>query len=99
MLSSNDIKKLAQLARLKLTAAERKIFQQDIAGILRYVEQLNEVDIDGVAPTSQVTGLINVLRDDEPKQGLTVQDLQAMTPITKDHYVQVPRVLENSGDE
>lgn len=99
MLSSNDIKKLAQLARLKLTAAECKKFQQDIAEILRYVEQLNEVDIDGVEPTSQITGLINVLRDDEPKQGLTLQDLQAMAPITKDHYVQVPQVLENSGDE
>jgi aspartyl-tRNA(Asn)/glutamyl-tRNA(Gln) amidotransferase subunit C len=64
-LSRDDVKKLAQLSRLALTDEELDEFAVEISDILTYVEQLQSVDIDGLQPTNQVTGLTNVTRADE----------------------------------
>jgi aspartyl-tRNA(Asn)/glutamyl-tRNA(Gln) amidotransferase subunit C len=64
-LSRDDVKKLAQLSRLALTDEELDEFAVEISDILTYVEQLQSVDIDGLQPTNQVTGLTNVARADE----------------------------------
>ncbi|MEK9132740.1 MAG: Asp-tRNA(Asn)/Glu-tRNA(Gln) amidotransferase subunit GatC [Patescibacteria group bacterium] len=64
-LTKDQVKNVARLARLGLTEAEIEKFQTQLSGILDYVEQLNEVNTDGVSPTAQVTGLVNILREDE----------------------------------
>ena len=64
-LSREDILKLAQLSRLQLTDAEVTQFESEISTILQYVEQLQAVDLNGVEPTYQVTGLKDVTRADE----------------------------------
>jgi aspartyl-tRNA(Asn)/glutamyl-tRNA(Gln) amidotransferase subunit C len=64
-LSRDDVLKLAQLARLRLTDEEISTYQKELVEILKYVEQLNDVDVSGLEPTSQVTGLTNVTRADE----------------------------------
>jgi aspartyl-tRNA(Asn)/glutamyl-tRNA(Gln) amidotransferase subunit C len=64
-LSRDDVLKLAQLARLKLSDDEITAYQRELAEILGYVEQLDDVDVSGLEPTSQVTGLTNVSRPDE----------------------------------
>jgi aspartyl-tRNA(Asn)/glutamyl-tRNA(Gln) amidotransferase subunit C len=64
-ISLDDVKKLAALAKLSLTDEEASRFTNEIAAILEYVAQLSAVDTNGVEPTSQVTGLVNVTRPDE----------------------------------
>lgn len=64
-LTRDDVLKLARLARLKLSDDEIVRYQHELAEILQYVEQLNDVDVSGLEPTSQVTGLTNVTRADE----------------------------------
>ena len=64
-LSKQDILKLAQLSRLELTDQEVTQFESEIGAILEYVEQLQSVDLEGVEPTYQVTGLKDVTRPDE----------------------------------
>lgn len=64
-LSRDDVLKLAQLARLKLTDDEIAEYQKELGEIIQYVEQLNDIDVSGLEPTSQVTGLTNVTRKDE----------------------------------
>ena len=62
-----DIKQIAKLARLDLTEAELKKYGDQLSGILKYIEQLNEVDTATIDPTAQVTGLVNVMREDAVK--------------------------------
>lgn len=64
-LTKEQVQHIAKLARLKLSEAEVEKFQTQLSGILDYVEQLNEVNTDKVEPTAQVTGLINVKREDK----------------------------------
>lgn len=63
-LSINDVKKIAELARIELEPGEDARLAETISSVLEYMKILNEVDTDGVEPTFQVTGLSNVLRED-----------------------------------
>lgn len=66
-LSRDDVLKLAKLSRLKLTEDEVEKFRRELSEILAYVETLDRVDVSGLEPTYQVTGLKTVTRKDEPK--------------------------------
>ena len=63
-LSRDDVLKLARLARIDLTDEEVDEFSKEFTAILQYVEQLQAVDVEGLDPTTQVTGLTNVMRKD-----------------------------------
>ncbi|PIZ76713.1 Asp-tRNA(Asn)/Glu-tRNA(Gln) amidotransferase GatCAB subunit C [Candidatus Peregrinibacteria bacterium CG_4_10_14_0_2_um_filter_38_24] len=65
MLTEEQVRHVAKLARLKLTDEEVKKFAGQLSGVLEYVDILKEVDTEGVEITSQVTGLKNVMRKDE----------------------------------
>lgn len=93
-LSREDILKLARLARLDLTEEEITEFQGELSEILQYVEQLQNVDVDELQPTNQVTGLTNVTRPDELHDyGYTAQKLLENVPATKDNQIKVKRML------
>lgn len=64
-LTKDDVLKLAHLSRLKLTDDEIERFRSELSSILDYVRMLDEVDVKGLEPTYQVTGLKNVMRGDE----------------------------------
>lgn len=93
-LSKDDVLKLAQLSRLTLTDDEVTEFTDEISEILQYVEQLQSVDIDGVAPTNQVTGLTNVSRDDEViDYGYKPAELLKNLPDAQDDLIKVKRMI------
>ncbi|CAN5669615.1 Asp-tRNA(Asn)/Glu-tRNA(Gln) amidotransferase subunit GatC [soil metagenome] len=94
-LTEDDVLKLAQLARLRLTKEEIEKFKFEIQEILEYVELLQQVDVSGVEPTSQVTGLTNVLRPDKViDYNLTKKELLKTTPTAADGHIKVKRVLQ-----
>lgn len=93
-LNREDILKLARLARLELTEEEIEEFSAELTEILQYVEQLQSVDVDGLEPTNQVTGLTNVTRPDEViDYGYAPADLLKNVPATKDNQIKVKRML------
>lgn len=93
-LSREDILKLAQLARLELTEAEIEEYTEELSAILQYVEQLNDVDVAGLAPTHQVTGLTDVTREDEIKDyGYQPADLLKNVPAVQDGQIKVKRMI------
>lgn len=93
-LSREDVLKLARLSRLRLSEAEIEQFQSEISEILGYVEQLSSVDTSGMEPTSQVTGLTNVMRKDEVIDYGTSQDeLLKNAPAVEKKQFKVKRVL------
>lgn len=67
MLTNIQLKHIANLARLELSAAEEKTYGEQLSAILDYADKLNEVDTSKVAVTTQTGGLINVWREDEVK--------------------------------
>lgn len=93
-LSREDVLKLAYLSRLDLTKNEVEKFRVELGEILKYVEQLKEIDIEGVEPTQQVTNLTNVTRPDELiDYQAKPKDLMANVPTVKDGQIKVKKML------
>lgn len=92
-ISRDDVRHLAQLSSLQLEDNEVDSLTKDISGILGYVEQLSELDTDGVEPTYQVTGLENVWRGDEIQEGVSREALLTLAPESRDNQVKVLKVL------
>lgn len=93
-LSRDDVLKLAKLAKLNLTEEEIEKFRTEISAILGYVEKLSEVDVTGLEPTTQVTGLRNILRkDSERNYGLDQVALLKNVPNKQGASIKVRRVL------
>jgi aspartyl-tRNA(Asn)/glutamyl-tRNA(Gln) amidotransferase subunit C len=74
--SQLDVSHLAELARMHLTSAEVERFGRELEHVLTYVEQLQNTDTEGVEETAQVTGLVNVLRDDDERSAISDQRLE-----------------------
>lgn len=93
-LSREDILRLARLARLELTPDELEEFAKELPEILKYVEQLQQVDTKGLKPTNQVTGLTNVTREDLIKDyGYTSEELLKNVPKVEDKQIKVKRMI------
>lgn len=93
MLSAEEVKKVAQMARIELPATEIEKFQKDLSSILDYVDSLKEVDTEGLEIVSSVTGLENVERADVPKSIDYQEDIMANAPERKDRYFKVKSIL------
>lgn len=94
-LTQDDVRKLAQLARLNLSDEEVERFAGQLTDILDYVDMLKELDTEGVAETSQVTGLSNVARADEVDGSLcTGEELIDCTPLDQmDGQIRIKRMM------
>ena len=93
-LSRDDVLKLAALARLDLTDGEVDEFSHELTEILHYVEQLQSVNVEGLSPTNQVTGLVNVMRHDEINDyGYKPQDLLRNVPAAEAGQIKVKRMI------
>ncbi len=93
-LSREEVLKLARLARLALTDEEVDEFARELSEILQYVEQLQKVDVTGLEPTNQVTGLTNVMRADKVHDyGYKPEDLLKNVPATQNGQIKVKRIL------
>ena len=93
-LSRDDVKRIADLARLELTHDELDLFTRQLGDILTYVEQIRALDTSGVAPTSQVLNR-PVERDDVPAPTLTRAELLRNAPDAAPEagLFKVPRVI------
>lgn len=93
-ITTDDVRHLAQLSNLGLSDSEISDLQADLANILGYVDQLSELDTEGIEPTYQVTGLENVWRDDEVDSRAPQRDeLLALAPDRTGDSIKVPQVL------
>lgn len=95
-LSIKDVEHVVRLAKLKLTTPEISKYQKQLSEVVTYISELSEVDTATVEPTSQTTGLTNVLRSDELKANeLTQEEAISGTEETHNGYFVVPMVLEH----
>ena len=88
-----DVEYLANLAKLELSDEEKKRFQLELSNIIKYIDQLNELNTKNVPITSHVTRLQNVFREDEVLPSLSPDQALANAPEKKDGFFKVPRVI------
>ncbi|HXE15219.1 MAG TPA: Asp-tRNA(Asn)/Glu-tRNA(Gln) amidotransferase subunit GatC [Bryobacteraceae bacterium] len=96
-LTTDEVRYVADLANLRLSDEEIVRMSHDLAGILTHVEQLNELDVEDVAPMAQVlyeADEIATLREDHPQNPLTNPEAVANAPISGAGYYKVPLVIE-----
>lgn len=93
-LTRDDVLKLARLARIDLSEDEIDGFVREFTDILQYVEQLQSVDVAGLEPTTQVTGLTNVTRPDEVMDyGYRPERLLDNVPRVQGNHIKVNRMV------
>ena len=93
-LTREDVLRLASLAKINLDDNEIAPMQKDLDSVLEYVEQLQDVDTSDLEPTNQVTGLKNVMRNDEIiDYGMSQDALLSNVPEVKNKQIKTKRVL------
>jgi len=93
MISKDEVKHIAELARMGLDEKEIEKFAADLSSILDFIKQLEEVDISKVEAVSHVTGLENITREDEADNFLGKENIVKLFPEGKDGYDKVKSVL------
>ncbi|GAA4841510.1 Asp-tRNA(Asn)/Glu-tRNA(Gln) amidotransferase subunit GatC [Paenibacillus vulneris] len=92
--SIKDVEHVAKLARLELGDQEKELLTVQMNAILKYAEKLNELDTDGVEPTSHPMPLSNVMREDVARPSLPIEKVLLNAPDEEDGQIKVPAVLE-----
>jgi len=93
-LSREQVLHIAKLANLTLTEKEVKKFKKDLSDILAYIDVLNELDTSKVKPTSQVTGLKNVFREDKESRCLSQEEALVGAKVKHQGYFKVKAIFE-----
>ena len=93
-LTLEEVRHVARLARLRLTDAELVEMQQQLSSILEHVDALQEVDVSDVPPTAQVTDVVNVVRPDEVRPSLPVEEALSGAPHREGDFFKVKPVFE-----
>jgi aspartyl-tRNA(Asn)/glutamyl-tRNA(Gln) amidotransferase subunit C len=92
-MTPEDVRKVASLARLRVSDEELEGFTAQFNQIVAYVEKLDEVDTTGVEPMTSVLDASNVLRDDEPGPLLTPAEALSNAPKKTEGFFSVPKVI------
>ena len=93
-LTPDEIRNIANLARLHINDDEVECYQQDLSRILEFVEQMNEVDVSGVEPMAHPQELVQRLRADKVTEKDQREKFQSIAPATQDGLYLVPKVIE-----
>jgi aspartyl-tRNA(Asn)/glutamyl-tRNA(Gln) amidotransferase subunit C len=91
---ASTVKRIGRLARIRVEENEVEKYQGELNAILDFVEQLGEVDVEGVEPMTSVTPMILRRRDDVVTDGGYPERIVANAPVTEDNFFMVPKVIE-----
>jgi aspartyl-tRNA(Asn)/glutamyl-tRNA(Gln) amidotransferase subunit C len=89
-----NIDRVAELARIALTPDEKAVYAAQLGEVLKHVEQLKQVNVDGVEPTAHAFAVENVWADDVAQAGLSVEDALRNAPAQRQNMIVVPKVVE-----
>jgi aspartyl-tRNA(Asn)/glutamyl-tRNA(Gln) amidotransferase subunit C len=88
------VRRIARLARIKITEEEAKSLVKELSGILNWVEQLGEVDASAVEPMTRVVPIELKKRKDAVTDGGKAQDILKNAPMAEDGFFVVPKIVE-----
>lgn len=93
-----DVEKIADLARLELTEAEKQQYLEQLSAILHYAERLNTLDLTDIPPTAHAIAQQNVMRPDAIEPSLPMEDVLFNAPQQKENQFVVQAVLDDGGE-
>jgi aspartyl-tRNA(Asn)/glutamyl-tRNA(Gln) amidotransferase subunit C len=93
-INQQDVEKVAKLARLDITPAEKEAFAKQLSQVLTHVEKLKQYDTKGIEPTATVLGQVNVFRDDVIRPSLPVDKALANAAEREADGFSVPKIIE-----
>jgi len=93
MIDREQVHKVANLARLELTAEEEQQFTLQLGSIIDYFQQLNELDISGVPPTTRAIDVSNVTRADNLQPDPNREAILQSAPEQEGDFFKVPKIL------
>lgn len=88
------VRRIARLARIAVKDEEVSHLQGELNAMLAFIEQLSEVDVEGVEPMTSVTPMVMKKRQDVVTDGEIPDKVLANAPATEDHFFLVPKVVE-----
>ncbi len=94
-ISKQEVIDTAELARLEFNESNLEKFTEQLGRILEYIEDLNELNTDGIEPTSHVLELTTPLREDRVNQLITVEQALQNAPEKDEDFLVVPKVIED----
>ncbi len=92
-ITTNQVKNVAQLSRLKLDEQQIQQMKTTLSDVLDYISQLNELDVSNVEPMAHAHDLTNALRQDIPTPGLPVEIALQNAPEKEGNFFKVPKIL------
>lgn len=96
LITKKDVEHVAKLARIELSEDEKEKFAKQLGDIIEYVDQLNEVDTEGVDPMAHPYPLTNITRVDRVEYDNTREELLLNAPDEEDGFFKVPKINEES---
>jgi len=93
-ISKDDVKYIANLARLGLSEAEVEHFQTQLEGILGYIDKLKKLDVTQVKPMAHAADIKNVYRADIVKASLSPEKILKIAPVRDGNFFKVPKIIE-----
>ena len=88
------VRRIAHLSRIAVADGEVEHLRGELNSIMAFVEQLSEVDVEGVEPMTSVTPMVMKKREDKVTDGGIVADILRNAPVSEDSYFVVPKVVE-----
>jgi len=89
-----EVERIASLSMLELGEGQKKAMSEDLSSILEHAQKLNELDTDGVEPTTYISKQQNIVRVDEPSQAWKREEMLKNAPEQQDGCFIVPKVVE-----
>jgi aspartyl-tRNA(Asn)/glutamyl-tRNA(Gln) amidotransferase subunit C len=93
-IDQSTVRRIARLARIKVTDEEMPRLAEELNGILGWIEQLNEVDVSGVEPMTSVVAMKMKWREDKVTDGGIPAEIVGNAPQSEDNFFVVPKVVE-----
>ncbi len=92
-ISSDEVKKVAQLARLELNESEINQHAEQLEKILEYIKQLEKIDTEDIPCTTRAIEVVNVLRKDEKKNYENSEEILDLAPSRENKFFKVPKII------
>ena len=92
-ISSSDVRKVAQLARLELPEDQIETYTEQLEDILSYVDHLQEIDTGNIPPTTRAVEVVNAMRDDFVEVNSSREDILNQAPQREGDFFRVPKIL------
>lgn len=93
-ITRQEVEHIAELAKIKLSEEELKVFAEQLSVILEHFLSLQEVDTSGISPTAQVIPLHNIMRQDEVTPSLPAEEVLGNAPNKEKGYIKTPPLRE-----